>query len=478
MQFPSDQFDSLPDLSETGPIIDPAETVGDIGYATTTAIDLLNSYVPVFVGAFLLTLLLTPVVRRAAIAGNVIDHPDEGRKQHAFPVAYLGGLAVFFGLIGGVGISYMLIDPEVSQFRAVPLAIIIGMFAIAITGLADDVWGWDPRLKIAGQLVAAAALAIEEVGVRVAAGVLNPIFGEEFLFFDIPTPVGPIPVDIVYWVGTALIAIFVLGGCNATNLIDGLDGLLSGVVAIVAIGLLLISLLMFSAPGFTPAMELSPEQSLAGARVVLCVALLGAVLGFLPHNFNPASIFLGDCGSLLLGYMCVVIILMFGEMGQTHLVFAGLIVFALPIIDTMLAIIRRWLAGVPLSSGDDQHLHHQLKRATGSVKRAVLSMYGITAVFAVVGVMLAALVMYTELRVRVVYVIALVLFGCIAVLAVKAARRQQLRIASVQQSAMIGVPASSPTEDDVQPTDDQPGLNRPATTAKKEAPGKPSTSSA
>lgn len=471
MQTFTEQSDAIPDLSEIAPILDSDEAVGDFGYATTTAIDLLNSYVPVFVGAFLLTLLLTPLVRRAAIAGNVIDHPDEGRKQHAFPVAYLGGLAVFFGLIGGVGISYVLFEPEIAQFRAVPLAIVIGMFAIAITGLADDIWGWDPRLKIAGQLVAAAALAIEEVGVRVAAGVLVPLFHEELLFFEIPTPVGPVPIDIVYWVGTAIIAIFVLGGCNATNLIDGLDGLLSGVVAIIAVGLLFISLLMFAAPDVSAAgMALAPEESLAGARVVLCIALLGAVLGFLPHNFNPASIFLGDCGSLLLGYMCVVIILMFGEMGQTHLVFAGLIVFSLPVIDTTLAIIRRWLAGVPLSSGDDQHLHHQLKRATGSVKRAVLSMYGITAVFATVGVMLAALVMYTELRVRVVYAIALVLFGCIGVLAVKAARRQQLRIASVQQQVLDSAPET--------PADESPGANQPAQAAKRELTSKPSTYSA
>jgi UDP-GlcNAc:undecaprenyl-phosphate/decaprenyl-phosphate GlcNAc-1-phosphate transferase len=197
---------------------------------------------------------------------------------------------------------------------------------------------------------------------------------------------------------------------------------------------------------------MAPEDSLAGARVVLSVALLGAVLGFLPHNFNPASIFLGDCGSLLLGYMCVVIILMFGEAGQTHLVFAGLIVFSLPIIDTMLAIIRRWLAGVPMSSGDDQHLHHQLKRATGGVKRAVLGMYGLSALFAAVGVTLAALVMYTELRVRVVYVIALVLFGCIGVLAVKAARRQQLRVATARQQAPVPPKdAEKPAEDRAAP---------------------------
>jgi UDP-GlcNAc:undecaprenyl-phosphate/decaprenyl-phosphate GlcNAc-1-phosphate transferase len=438
MRFAQEQLDQPWESPPVTPGSDLSSLVSDFGEMTASSLDLLNSYVPVFLGAFLVTLLATPLIRRAAIAADVVDHPDDERKTHPYPVAYLGGLAVFFGLIVAIGISYVLLDPTVAQFRSVPLAIVIGMFAITITGFADDVWGWDPRLKIAGQLVAAAALAIEEVGVRVAAGVLMPIFGEELLLFHIPTPAGGIPVDVVYWVGTAIIAMFVLGGCNAANLIDGLDGLLTGVVAVVALGLLLISLLMFSAIGGGAAASadgMAPEASLAGARVVLCVALLGAVLGFLPHNFNPASIFLGDCGSLLLGYMCVVIILMFGEMGHTHLVFAGLIVFALPIIDTMLAIIRRWLAGVPMSSGDDQHIHHQLRRSLGSVKRAVVGLYGISAVFAAVGVILAALVMYTELRVRMIYVIALVLFGCIAVVAVKAARREQLQIRPATKSA-------------------------------------------
>ena len=175
------------------------------------------------------------------------------------------------------------------------------------------------------------------------------------------------------------------------------------------------------------------SDTLAGARIVLCLAVLGAVLGFIPHNFNPASIFLGDCGSHLLGYVCVVIILMFGESGETHLVFAGLIIFAVPIMDTMLAIIRRWLAGRPMSVGDDQHMHHQLKRALGGVQRAVFAMYAIAAVFAVVGVSLAALVKTTELRYRVVYAIAMVLFGFVGVIAVKTARRERHRTQQEQR---------------------------------------------
>src|SRR5690606_9408183 len=156
-----------------------------------------------------------------------------------------GGRAVPARRISAIGVGYAFVDDDVPiSFAPVPMAVVIGMFAIALTGLADDVWGWDPRLKIAAQLVAAAALAIENVGVNVAAGVLVPTFGHENLIWHLPTPMGGSTVAVVCWVGTAVIAVFVLGGCNAANVIDGLDGLLSGVVAIVAIGLLAISLLM------------------------------------------------------------------------------------------------------------------------------------------------------------------------------------------------------------------------------------------
>jgi UDP-GlcNAc:undecaprenyl-phosphate GlcNAc-1-phosphate transferase len=389
-----------------------------------TVIGLLSSHAHVFVTAFVVALLATPLVRRLAVSAGVIDRPDSARKAHQWPVASLGGLAVFAGVIVALAVSFVTWNGVV--YDSVPIAIVIGIVAITFTGLADDIWGWDPRLKIAGQLVAAAALAIEEVGVKVAAGALapvaawlDPLLGTDHLAFVVTLPWGEVTIDLIYWIGTAIIAAFVLGGCNAANLIDGLDGLLSGVVAVVALGLLAISLLMV--PEIAPDVLETGERSLAGARIVLCLALLGAVLGFLPHNFNPATIFLGDCGSLLLGYLCVVIILTFGELGQTHLVFAGLIVFAVPIVDTALAIIRRWIAGTPMSAADDQHIHHQLKRSLGGVKRAVFTLYGISFAFATVGVTLAALVLRTGLRVRVIYALTLVLFSFIAVIAVKAA---------------------------------------------------------
>jgi UDP-GlcNAc:undecaprenyl-phosphate GlcNAc-1-phosphate transferase len=354
------------------------------------------------------------------VSQGIVDRPDAVRKLHAFPIAYLGGVSIFAAVVAGVFTSYLLSEPLVLRFEPVPIAVLVGVLAIAFTGLADDVWGFDPRLKIAGQLVAAAALAVQDVGVRVAEGLLAPLLGGASVVLIDLGGVELANQDVFYWVGTAIVAIFVLGGCNAANFLDGLDGLLSGSVAVMAVGFLAISVTMAVAGGAT-----SAEDSLAGSRIVLSLALLGAVLGFLPYNFNPAVIFLGDCGSLLLGYLCAVLILMFGDEGNTHLVLAGLIVFSVPIIDTALAILRRRLAGVSMATADTNHIHHQLRRSLGGVKRAVFAIYGITAAFTAIGFTLAWMVLETIVRFRVIYAAAAVLFGFIAAFAFKAARRVQ-----------------------------------------------------
>ncbi len=414
------------------PMLDqPDQTVlpVDEGSIISGMTGLIYDYAYILVVAFVVSLLVTPIVRMLAFRIDAVDRPDFERKAHSKPVAYMGGVAVFFGLMAAIAASYFLSWSAPVSHAGVPFAIIVGMVAITFTGFSDDVWGWDPRLKIAGQLVAAAALAIEEVGVKVAAGVILPLaraindsLAAEDLIFHIPIGSGTLSFDLVYWVGTAIIAIFVLGGCNAANLIDGLDGLLSGVTAIVAFGLLLISLIM--AVIYAPDLFSPEETTLAGARIVLCLAVLGAVLGFLPFNFNPASIFLGDCGSLLLGYCSVVVILMLGDEGQTYLVCCGLIIFSIPIIDTVLAITRRKMAGMGISEADDQHLHHRLKRALGSVKRAVFAIYGMGIILTVFGVGLAAVVMLTPWRARLIYIITTIFYAGVVMYAIFSARRQ------------------------------------------------------
>lgn len=417
-----------------------------------TRLSIFHGYFSIFIIAFLVTLLTTPIMRRLALSHGIIDRPSEARKVHRVPVAYLGGVAVYLGLLAAILYSYFATEvPGLLGFHPtqylldttpypVPVSVLIGLTAIMLVGLLDDVVGVRPRVKIGGQLVAAAALAANDVGVKVAEGMLGPIgqalFNNPKLVFMIPLPftipifgesISAIPLDLIYWAGTAVIAVFVLGACNASNLIDGLDGLLSGVTAIVAGGLTVIALTL----------ALQDDGPRDASRVILCLALLGACLGFLPHNFNPASIFLGDCGSLLLGFCTIVIILTLGDRGQTHLVFAGLIIYAIPIIDTVLAIVRRKMAGKRISDPDDQHLHHMLKRALG-VKGAVFALYGLGAGFATLGIALSLG------RARVVYAITLVFAAFIVVIAIKIARRKRIEEDAVRYAA--GLPRVVPDE--------------------------------
>lgn len=434
--------------------------------APATKLEIFHGYIWVFVVAFLVTLGITPIMRRVAIANGIVDRPNEARKVHKQPVAYLGGVAVFAGILAGILYSYLAaafptlltfhkatpghLDPEYLNHFPVPLSIVAGLLVITVVGMIDDVKGMYPRVKVGGQLFAAAALAYQDVGVRVAQQVMSPIgtlIGNEQLLFRIPLPINlplfgsGISIDVIYWVGTAIIAIFVLGACNASNLIDGLDGLLSGVTAIAGMGLLVVALGLAAA-------DTGPRDA---QRIILCMAMVGACMGFLPHNFNPANIFLGDAGSLQLGYLTIVIILTLGNEGQTALVIAGLFIYAIPIIDTALAIVRRKLAGKRMSDADSDHLHHMLKRALG-VKGAVLSLYGIGAIFAVLGVLMS------ESRARVVYLIAMIVAAYIGVTAIKVARRKQLEMDAAapspaqppeltsSSSSTPGAPAATPAQ--------------------------------
>ena len=173
--------------------------------------------------------------------------------------------------------------------------------------------------------------------------------------------------------------------------------------------------------------EAQPDRDpLAGTRLILALALLGACLGFLPYNFNPAVIFLGDAGSLMLGFLCAVLILSLGSEGQTHYVLAGLIIFALPIMDTVLAIVRRKLAGLPMSAPDKNHIHHMMLRGTsGNVKKAVFCLYALNTAFVAIGVGLAATVAIGGARYLLAYGVAILIFGFVGAVAIKTALRHR-----------------------------------------------------
>jgi len=367
----------------------------------------LGPFMGVFFVAFFTAIALTPVMKVLAIKNGIVDWPDLKRKNHAMPVAYLGGVAIFAGWSCGVFSSYI-VTPEMPvssttsgrlMLQSFPLSILIGAGVITITGLFDDVYGIRARVKIGGQLFAAAALTWDSIGIDLT----------ETLF----SLVSFAPSEtVVYFTATFLVAFFVLGGCNAVNLIDGLDGLSSGVLAIAMMGFLIIALLISQNPDVETAALLDNPK-----RIVLCLAAIGAILGFLPYNFNPASIFMGDAGSLLLGFLAVSAILLFGDAGgfSLKLVTAALIVFAVPITDTSLAIIRRKMRGQPIFSPDNQHLHHLLRRSGLSVKKSVFVMYFAAVVFGVVGVSMIGL----DLQWRYSLAIFFVIYGFIMVTAFK-----------------------------------------------------------
>lgn len=387
----------------------PQVTPGDPGILAA-----INPYLPVFFVAFFVAIIATPIMRTLAIRNGIIDWPDLQRKAHLTPVAYLGGLAICLGWLAGVLSCYFL-----AEGRPFPIEIILGAAAITITGILDDVYGIRARVKVGGQLFAAAALASvvltpggEAIGVELMGSVFS-IVG-----------LGGAPHWLIYTCGTLLIAFFVLGGCNAVNLIDGLDGLASGVVAIAVGGFLciagLVALEHIAADGGDGFLKLSDT-----ARIVMCLAVLGAIVGFLPYNFNPATIFMGDAGSLLLGYLSMTTILLFADtqVAALNIVTACLIVFALPITDTSLAIVRRRIRGQSMFAPDAQHMHHLLRKRGLSVKKAVAVMYGLALMFAVLGVSMIAL----DLRWRNVLLVFVVLYGFIMVTAFKVGQQQLIR---------------------------------------------------
>lgn len=369
----------------------------------------ISPHMGVFFLAFFLSFLVTPVMRELAIRNGIIDMPDLKRKGHLKPVAYLGGVAIFVGWSAGAATCFLMWP----QTSGVMMSVMLGAAAITITGVLDDVYKISPRVKIGGQLFAAAALALQDVGVKLAQSAVDLM------------NLGPyVPSQVVYILGAVLIAVFVIGGCNATNLLDGLDGLAAGVSAIACAGFLIIAAIVATRgmSGDEANILLTNDVGDTVGRVTvmgtirfsMILATLGALLGFLPYNFNPASIFMGDAGSLLIGYLCVAAILLFTPdtaAAAPKLVTAMLIVFALPITDTLLAIIRRKMEGKPITAPDNGHIHHLLRRSGLGVKKTVLLLYGIAILFAAVGVGL----IWLDLRWRYILAVFFPLYGFIMV---------------------------------------------------------------
>jgi UDP-GlcNAc:undecaprenyl-phosphate GlcNAc-1-phosphate transferase len=375
---------------------------------TVTNDDVLSNYMDVFYVSFVVSFIFTPIMRTIAIYYNIIDQPDRVRKLHSQPVAYLGGLAVFLGWLTGVTVSQYLmlhrIDPgRPTNHPKVQFGIVLGALIIVTLGLWDDVLKVRPKIKIIWQVTAAICLLGDGIGARCGQSLVQPLVARLSL------SIAGIPIIVPSWIlalcSTILVVGVIVGCCNASNLMDGLDGLCGGVTAIIAASFLFLAVHLATVGGLV-------DTNWDALRIILGLALLGAVLGFTPYNFNPASIFMGDTGSMFLGFAAgTMIILMAQERAKWFL--AAMVMFALPVLDTALAFTRRWINGRRLFSADRQHFHHQLVARGFTVKQTVLISYGLALFFGMMGVAMVFL------RTRYTLAVYLVIFGSIVVAAYK-----------------------------------------------------------
>ena len=317
--------------------------------------------------ALLLSLGLTPLVKRLAWRVGAIDVPKDSRRIHKQPIPRLGGLAIFIGFI----ISVALLADIDRQVRG----ILFGAVVIVITGVIDDIRPLHALIKFALQIVAALIAVFHGVDIEIFSNP-NIFSAAQFVslgYFSIPITV-----------------LWIVAITNSVNLIDGLDGLAVGVSTISAIVMLVIALMV-------------GDMNVA----VITAALIGACLGFLPHNFNPAKIFMGDTGALLLGYVLatVSIIGLFKFYAVVSLA-VPFLVMALPLFDTAFAFLRRLVRGQNPMSPDRGHFHLRLLDMGLSQKQAVATLYAISGLLGI-----AAVVITTSGEIRAIIMIAAALIA-------------------------------------------------------------------
>jgi UDP-GlcNAc:undecaprenyl-phosphate/decaprenyl-phosphate GlcNAc-1-phosphate transferase len=328
-----------------------------------------SAYLWVLGVVVLTTFAATFLVRRVAVRIGAVVRPDE-RRVHERPTPTLGGIAMLLGLLVGMFVAWRMdAFDEIFSGSTEPLGVLIAAVIILVVGVIDDLREVSAPAKLAGIVLPASILVFSGVSILV----LRIPFQGTFL----------LSADWSY----LLSVLWVAGMANAINLIDGLDGLAAGIVAI-ASGAFFIYSLQLGDAGLLQAGNIGP---------LLAVIVLGMCLGFLPHNFHPARIFMGDGGALLLGLLMAASTMVVGGRtdqpfsGQSFFFFAPLFIVVLilgvPILDTLLAIIRRAARRKGVASADKDHLHHRLMRLGHGHRRSVLILWAWTA-------LLSGLVLY------------------------------------------------------------------------------------
>ncbi|RJL24503.1 MraY family glycosyltransferase [Bailinhaonella thermotolerans] len=327
----------------------------------------MREYVLAALVAAAVTYLLVPVVRMLAIRLGVIAEIRD-RDVHAVPIPRLGGLAMFGGLCAGVLVASKLpyLSMNVFEDTRTAYALLLACALIVVTGFLDDWWEMDALLKAGGQVGAA--------GILVWGG---------FTLNWLPLPNGS-SYGLDVNLGAVMTVLVVVVTINAVNFVDGLDGLAAGIVGIAALGTLLYAYVLAMKVG-------SPRQT---AALMISAVLIGICAGFLPHNFHPARIFMGDTGSMLIGLLLAasmiklteidVELLSGSEINRYPVILPLLLpvaVLIIPLVDLIMAVVRRTSLGRSPFAPDKKHLHHRLLEIGHSQRRTVLIMYLWAAVF-------------------------------------------------------------------------------------------------
>jgi UDP-GlcNAc:undecaprenyl-phosphate GlcNAc-1-phosphate transferase len=322
-----------------------------------------REYVTLALVAALVTYLTTPLARRLAIRFRAMATVRD-RDVHSIPTPRWGGVAILAGLAVAVFVAHHLPNLQSVFTHGDEMSAVLEAGAlICVIGLIDDRWGIDALTKFAGQVLAAGVLVLQ---------------GVQLLYIPVPG-VGPVSLGPEY--GVPITVLLIVVTINAVNFIDGLDGLAAGVVGIAAVTFFVYSYALWAGHNL--------ERFAAPA--LICAALAGACAGFLPHNFNPARIFMGDSGSMLIGlFLGAGTVTMTGAT-QSDVLTSTLSVpallplmlpfatMAVPFVDLLLAVLRRARAGRSPFAPDKLHLHHRLLEIGHTQTRAVLIMYVWTA---------------------------------------------------------------------------------------------------
>lgn len=307
-----------------------------------------------FIVSFVFSFATTPLARRLAfrIGEGAVDIPKDARRMHKKPTPRIGGLAIIFGFI----VATLCFAEPSRQL----LGTLLGAAIVAVMGFVDDCKNLDAKLKFVIQIIA--ALVVIYVG-----DIKINVFTNPNVLSDNPYWILP------QWLSVAITVVWIVFITNAVNFIDGLDGLAAGVSAIMSVSLVFISIRVGEYP-----------------IAILGIALMGSCFGFLPFNFNPAKIFMGDTGSTFLGFMLATLSIQGVFKSYAVISFAvPLLILGLPLFDASFAMIRRILRGESPMKADRGHLHHRLVDMGFSQKQTVFILYAISGVLGITAVLLA-----------------------------------------------------------------------------------------